>query len=216
MFMKIFQLQFFNNKNTTLKKKLLLIILLLCLFNLNAQDNYNVKLRIEPGFLLKTDSENLGLLLNFEPNIRISENSVIGLRFGLALNPQKFENNNSTQFNIDEENDNAVISFVPTFDYYLNENNTRPYFGLGLGYYLFSSVVIANPSENVSEGSVNNQVGFLLRGGLELGNTRYGLEYNFIPKADIEIPNGKIIGTVDNSYIGLSIGFIIGGGKGSM
>ncbi len=65
------------------------------------------------------------------------------------------------------------------------------------------------------EGSVNNQVGFLLRGGFELGKTRLGLEYNFIPKADIEIPNGQIIGTVDNSYFGLSIGFTIGGGKSS-
>lgn len=110
-------------------------------------------------------------------------------------------------------NDNAVISFMPTFDYYLNENHTRPYFGFGLGYYLFSSVIIANPFENVTEGSVNNQLGFLLRGGLELGKTTLGLEYNFIPKADIKIPNGLTIGTINNSYFGLSIGFTIGGKK---
>ena len=210
--MKIFQLQFFNNKNSSLKKKLFLLTLLFGLTNLSAQ----VKLRIEPGFLQKTESDNLGLMLNVEPNIQISKNSVIGLRFGLALNPQKFENNDSSQFVFDEMNDNAVISFMPTFDYYLNDNYTRPYFGAGLGYYLFSSVIIANPSENVTEGSVNNQLGLLLRGGLEWGKTKIGLEYNFIPKADIEIPNGEIIGTVDNSYFGISIGFLIGGGKSSM
>lgn len=110
-------------------------------------------------------------------------------------------------------NDNAVISLMPTFDYYLNDNFTHPYFGIGLGYYLFSSVIIANPSENVTEGTVNNQLGLLLRGGIEWGKTRIGLEYNFIPKANIKIPNGEVIGTVDYSYLRMSIGFTIGGGK---
>lgn len=193
-------------------KKLLLLTLLLVCFNLSAQ----VKLRIEPGFLLKTESENLGLMLNMEPYIKISENSSIGLRFGLALNPQKFENNGGSQFFFDNQNDNAVLSFMPTFDYYLNENYTRPYLGVGLGYYLFSTVIIANPSQNITEGNVNNQLGLLLRGGVEWGRTKFGLEYNFIPKADIKIQNTQTIGTVDNSYLGISIGFLIGSGKGSI
>ncbi len=62
-------------------------------------------------------------------------------------------------------------------------------------------------------GSVKNQLGLLLRGGLEIGNTRYGIAYNFIPKAAIKIPNGQIIGTINNSYLGLSIGFKLGGRK---
>ena len=198
-----------------LKKNLILTTLLFCLFNLNAQEENSLTLRIEPGFLLYSDSENLGLLLNIEPKIKSSENTVIGLRFGVALNSQKFKNIDSSQFFIDDQNDNAVISFVPTFDYYLNENNYCLYIGIGLGYYLWSYIDVSrrNGSVDVLEGSVNDQVGFLLRGGFELGNTRLGLEYNFILKADIEIPNGQIIGTVDNSYLGVSIGFTIGGGK---
>ncbi|WP_430410394.1 hypothetical protein [Kordia sp.] len=207
--MKKFRHQFFNNKNNSLKKKLLLITLLFGFYNLNAQ----VKFRIEPGFLLKTESENLGLMFNIEPNIEISNNCVIGLRFGLALNPQKIENNDSSQFFIDDENDNAVLSFMPTFDYYLNENHIRPYLGLGLGYYLFSSEEIAISSGDVTEGNVNNQLGLLLRGGFEWRKTKIGLEYNFIPKADIKIQNNQTIGTVNNSYFGISIGFLIGGGK---
>ncbi len=200
-------------KSTMLKKKLLsLPLLLFCLFNVDAQEQSNIKLRIEPGALLDSDSENLGLFLNMEPKIKISEHTVIGLRFGVVLNPQKFDDHNNSQFLVNEENDNAVISFIPTFDYYLNDKNTRPYLGFGIGYFIFSSVDIANPTENVSEGNVNNQIGLLLRGGIDLGNKlRFGLEYNFVPKADIEIPNDQIIGTVDNSYLGLSIGFTIGG-----
>ena len=199
-----------------LKKKLLIIALVLCLFNLNAQEENNITLRIEPGLLVVSDSENLGFFLNVEPNIKISYNTVFGLRFGATVNSLSLENYSSTQFMINEESNNGVISFVPTFDYYLNENYTRPYLGLGIGYYLLVGYLDVSPvgSVNVLEGSVNDQAGFLLRGGFELGKTKLGLEYNFIPKADIKIPNGQIIGKVDSSYFGLSIGFTIGGGKG--
>jgi len=92
-----------------------------CLFSLNAQ----IKLRIEPGIiLLETDSDGLGLLLNIEPKIKSSENTVIGLRFGIALNPQNFKIDDNSQFFIDNlEEDNSIISFTPTFDYYLNKKN---------------------------------------------------------------------------------------------
>lgn len=211
--MKFFQLDFLYNKKTTLKKKLFLIAFLFCLLNLNAQ----VTLRIELGVLIENDSDNLGLLLNVEPKVKISKNTIFGLRFGFVTNPQKFKIDDSSQFFINNPDDNGIISFVPTFDYYLNENKYRPYIGLGLGYYFFDSTDVFNQNSSVEvlEGSVNNQLGFLLRGGLELGKTRLGLEYNFIPKADIKIPNGQTIGTVNNSYMGLSIGFTIGGGKSS-
>lgn len=209
--MKVLQLELFYNKSIRLKKSLLLLPLLLYLFNLNAQEKNNVKLRIEPGVLLKTESENLGILFNIEPIIKFSKNTVIGLRFGIALNPQKFKINDSSQFFINSLHDNGVISFVPTFDYYLNENNYRPYIGLGIGYYLFDNIDVSyqNGSADVFKARVKNQVGILLRGGLELGNTRLGLEYNFCSKADIKIPNNQIIGTVDSSYLGVSLGFII-------
>ncbi|MBQ0734367.1 hypothetical protein [Aquimarina celericrescens] len=209
--MKVFRPEFFHNKNTTLKESLFLIIVALCLSNLNAQ----VQLRLEPGVLLETGSENLGVMLNIEPKVKASENTVIGLRFGIAINSQKFEIDDSTPFFIDDLDDNGMFSFVSTFDYYLNENYYRPYIGLGLGYYFFNNIDVSrrDGATDVLEGSVNNQLGLLLRGGLDLGNTRFGLEYNFITKADIEIPNGQIIGTVDNSYLGISIGFIIVGRK---
>ena len=65
-------------------------------------------------------------------------------------------------------------------------------------------------------GNVKNQLGFLIRGGLEIKNLRYGLEYNFMPQADIKIPNIQTIGTIDNSYLGLSIGYTFGRGKNSI
>jgi len=210
--MKTYLMDFYHIKNTISKKSLSLILLLFCLLNVNAQ----VTLRIEPGVLIENNSDNLGLLLNIEPKVNISENAVIGLRFGIALNSQKFENIDESQFRIDDLDNYGVVSFIPTLDYYLNENKYRPYVGLGLGYYLFFDdldVLTPNGSVEVIKGSTKNQAGFLLRSGLEIGHTRLGLEYNLIPKADIKMPNGQIIGRVNNSYLGVSIGFTIGGRK---
>lgn len=207
--MAFFQLKFLY------KKKIVIIIATLYFFNLNAQEENHIKLRIEPGLVLLNDSENLGLLLNIEPKIKVSENIVIGFRFAVALNTEKIKNNNSSQFFIEEQNDNGVISFMPALDYYLNEDNFRPYIGLGIGYYAMSYIDVSrrNGSSKVLKGNLKDKAGVLLRCGFEYRNTRVGLEYNFIPKADIELPDGQIIGTVDTSYLGITIGFVIGGRK---
>lgn len=213
--MTVFQLIFFIVKNATLNKKIVLVTSLFCLFNLNAQEENNIKLRIEPGLLINTASENLGLLLNIEPHIKISNNKLIGFRFGIALNTAKFKTNDSSQFIINDQDTNGVISFLPTFDYYLNEDNYRPYIGLGIGYYLFnySDVSRRNGSSEILEGRVDNQFGVLIRTGFQINNIRIGLEYNLVTKGAIKLPDGQRIGTVNNSYLGVYIGFKIGGRK---
>jgi hypothetical protein len=211
-----FRLKLRKNNGAMLKQILLIILLLFALPNVHAQENSIMKLGIEPGFLLFSDSDNLGIFINVEPKLKFSEKALIGMRFGFALNAQKFENKDVYQFYIGTENDHAIVSFVPTFDYYLNENKFQPYVGLGIGIYLMSKIDVSRisvfPAEEVIEVGVNNQVGLLLRGGFESGKLRLGLEYNLIRKADIKMPNGQVIGTVDNSYLGLSIGLIIGNG----
>jgi len=84
--------------------------------------------------------------------------------------------------------------------------------------------VIGNSSE-VFKISVNNQVGFLLRGGLDLpkfiigrvdlSKFSVGLEFNYIPMVDAEISNGEVVGTLNNSNIALAIGYTIGLRKSS-
>ncbi len=117
---------------------------------------------------MSEDSGNLGLFLNVEPKIQILEKAFMGLRIGVTLNSHTFENI-YPQYKIDDKFDNAVLSFVPTFDYYLNENMNGPYLGLGLGIYLLPDPIdvyrstLGTSSENVIEGNVNNRLGFLLR-----------------------------------------------------
>lgn len=201
------------------KKRILFIPLLFSLFNLNAQVKNDIKLGIETGFLAFSDSDNLGAFFNVEPKLKASKSTFIGLRIGVVLNPQKFENYDRLQFEIGDDFDNGGISLVPTIDYYFREGYFngrffRPFVGLGVGAYLLTNYVdvISNTSSDEFEVEVDEQVGILFRGGLESSRLRFGLEYNLIQKAAIEIPNGQIIGRVDNSYFGLSIGFIIGSG----
>lgn len=200
-----------------LKKVLLLAILLCSLFNLKAQVKDNMQLGIETGHLLFSDSENLSIFLHVEPKLEIAKNTFLGLRASIVFNTQKFDNYVPLQFEIPEEFDNGGLSVVPTLEYHFRESYFRrkffrPYLGLGIGAYFVSKRVdvFSNTSNEKFDVNVNNQLGVLFRGGAESGKLRIGLEYNFIQKADLEIPSGQVVGTVKNSYLGLSIGFIIG------
>mgnify|MGYP001791084114 CR=1 FL=1 len=214
-----------------LRKIVILITLLFWLLDVSAQAQSSMKLKIETGF----DLGKPGLFLNVEPKVRSTQNTVVGLRLGIigysgsnsisTINTQTIGNNTGFEYTVNEKSGNGVISFVPTFDYYLNENILlnkyffRPYLGLGVGYYLLGTYVEvtqldkADFSKEEIKGSVNNQVGLLVRGGIEFNKLIIGLEYNFIPKTDIELPSGQTIGTVDLSFIGLSVGFPIEFGK---
>ncbi len=235
--MKGFQLEFFylQNKSTLLRTILLLIMVLFYFFNLSAQKESNVKLKIETGVLWDWVGGRTylsGSFLNVEPKLKVSKNTVIGLRLGAAVNSQRILSSDRSQFyiNNDFENSdsrgNVVISLVPTFDYYFSQKKLRPYLGLGLGYNFLTTykkgLVIGNPSDEL-ELSVNNQLGLLLRGGvnlpkvmlgrLDLSKLIVGLEFNYIPKTDVEISSGQKVGTVVTSNIALSIGYTIGDGK---
>jgi len=118
---------------------------------------------------------------------------------------------------------NKAYSFTPTFDYYFSQNKFRPYLGIGVGYNFLNTSKRAfnrwTPADGLQLG-IDNKIGFLFRGGFDLhdvmfGNTdlskfSVGLEFDYIQKADVEIPNGQKIGTMNNSYVGLAVGYRIG------
>lgn len=197
------------------RKIVVLFVLFFILHKANAQIKENVKLAMEVGFLPLSASKNLGLFLNVEPKLKITKKSFAGIRVGLVINPQKFENNAPQQFEILDEFDNGGLSFVPTFDYYLSTGDYRPYLGLGVGAYLLSKYVdvVSNTSVDEYEVIVSKQAGILFRGGIETGKFKFGIEYNLLQKADIQLTNGQVVGTVDNSYFGFGVGYTIGGGK---
>ena len=210
---------FFSN-SMMLKKIILLAVLFFHLTNLNAQGWNNVRLGLDIGVLDLLESENFGLFLNVEPKLKSSRNMTLGLRIAITANSLTYENYDNTQFSINEASGNGSISFVPTLDYCWYENKFRPNLGFGIGTYLLVTyldvypITPGNSYEEVIEINVKNRFGLLLKGGFTLGRSRLGLEYNFVPKAELEIPTGQKVGKVDLSYFGLSIGLILGDKRG--
>ena len=89
-----------------------------------------------------------------------------------------------------------------------------PYIGAGVGYYSLANVKVddtSNSSEITPE--VSGVMGGLIRGGFEWAGFRMGLEYNFIPDSDLQDLNGNVVGTAKNTYLGIHVGFFVGGGK---
>ena len=228
--MKIFQLKSFylHNKSVLLKTILLLIILLYCFVNLSAQKEPNIKLKVEAGLNWKPVERNIinhwdwFLHLSLEPKLKTSKKTFIGLRIQVIENeptnekykPPQFFIDNNISINFFDVTPNTHFSFVPTFDYYFSKKSFKPYLGVGVGYYFLTTskgvLVFGPPFDDELETSVDNPVGFLIRGGLEKGKLSVGLEFNYLLKADIKIPSGLVIGTVDDSFIALSIGYSFG------
>lgn len=205
-----------------MSKKVLLLAIATCfLFSSYAQLNDNFKLGVEMGILDLSNSEKLGLFLNIEPKLKVSKNAFMGLRIAASINSDAIQNYDSLQYRIQAEGDNGILSLIPTYDYYWELNNYRPYVGAGIGFYLFGTNMevfkfpTKNPSEDKQIISIDNKIGILLRAGIEFRKTRIGLEYNYMPKANIDINSGETIGTVDNRYLGISIGKVFGSGKRS-
>ena len=221
-------------RKAMLKAIITLIILLVSLFNLNAQEKGDIKLKIEIGILFDAVEGSFflsGAFFNLEPKLNVSKNTVIGLRIGAASNSQRILTINPNQFFVNNENENAgnsAVSFIPTIDYYLNNKNIRPYLGFGIGYYILNTSKEGFFMANLFDGqelSINNKIGFLFRSGFDLGKFivwgfdfskfSVGLEFNYIPKTDVEFSDGELIGTIANSNIALAIGYTITSGKKS-
>jgi len=199
----------------------IVLLLVLCCPNLTGQEKSNRKLGIETGFVLsQSDSEGLGLLFNIDPKVKIAENVFAGVRFGFTMNVNTYENFAPFTYQLDTRYDNAIISLTPNLEFYpqefyWNERRVSPFVGLGLGYHRLFNVEVTSiggvdPVGTTYRVDVAARLGFFLRGGVELRSLRLGLEYASMPKADLVLPDGQVVGKVDNRYLALSVGIVIG------
>lgn len=225
--MKSFRLKlsYFHNKGGLLKTILSLTILLSSFVNLSAQKEQTIKLKVEAGLNWKPAERNAiwdwGQIYGLEVKLKTSENTFIGLRIQANENfqinekykPAQFFIDNDIKINYFEATSGTQISFVPTFDYYFSGNRIQPYLGAGIGYYMLApplKFLQNSTTPGVLETTVGNQLGLLVRGGIDIGKISVGLEFNYILEADIKIPSGLVIGTVNDSFIALLIGYSFG------
>ncbi len=153
-----------------------------------------------------------GALFSLEPKYNIKDNMNVGLRIGVAAIVRDINDSGATT----SAKVAANGSYVATYDYYFNGAGKSfvPYIGAGAGYYSIANVELDDTanSDNVMV-DATGKMGGLVRGGFEWGKFRMGLEYNLVPESTLQDINGNNQGTVANSYVGIHLGFYLGGGK---
>jgi outer membrane protein W len=195
-----------------MKKVILAAFIALACTNGYSQKKGGFRVGLDLGYTVPSNGGG-GLLFSIEPKYNIQENMNIGLRIGAAAMIRDIQDNGTTT----SAKVSANGSYVGTYDYYFNKSGKSfvPYIGAGAGYYSIANVEfddVDNTSNQVSV-SATGKMGALLRGGFEWGKFRMGVEYNLVPKSDLQNLNGDKVGTVSNTYLGIHLGFYVGGGK---
>lgn len=200
-----------------MKKIILLTLITLAVANGYSQEKGKLRVGLDFGYVPASGGG--GGLISLEPKFNINENMNVGLRLGGAAVVRDLVSND------EEEEISAkaagISSILGTYDYYFHKSGSgssfAPFIGGGIGYYSLANVEVDEDDSDVESSEYNPSVaskfGGVIRGGFEWAGFRMGLEYNFIPDSELENLDGEKIGTAKNSYVGISIGFFVGGGK---
>ncbi len=195
-----------------MKKIILLLLLALTFTNGYSQEKGKFRVGLDLGFVPASGGG--GGMLSIEPKLNIKDNMNVGLRIGGAAVVRDLVTTDNEEFTAKVA---GISSFVGTYDYYFHKSGSSfaPYVGGGIGYYSLANVEVDDSSAESEEldPAVSGVFGGLIRGGFEWSGFRMGLEYNFIPDSDIENIGGEKVGTAKNAYLGIHIGFFVGGGK---
>ena len=153
-----------------------------------------------------------GFLLAIEPKYEVIPNLSVGIRWELAVMVRGTvdQTGNTTKVNA-----KAAGSYLLTGDYYFTQNTVRPFAGAGLGIYSLAAASADN--SGVTAAGAGSKFGEMVRAGVELSHFRVGLEYNIIPSTKLETINSQTgvhtTNSSKNSYLGIKVGFVIGGGR---
>ena len=168
----------------------------------NAQSEQTFKpfkVDIAAGYALPSgQGSKAGALLAIEPKYALNDNFSLGLRMEMALTAQVSGSNTNTSADV-----KGSGSYLATVDYYFNTNGFRPFIGGGAGIFTNASATANATSESTSEIKQGSQFGFAPRAGFETGHFRTAIEYNVAGKTE----------NVNHNYVGIKIGFFLGGGR---
>jgi hypothetical protein len=139
-----------------------------------------------------------GMLFAIEPKYAITDNITAGLRMEGAIMAQAQVDQSTGELKSGAVKANA--SYAATGDYYFTTSTFRPFAGVVAGLYSVASADMDSETEEVATGK---KFGFAPRAGFEVGHFRTAIEYNFVGKT----------GSINNNYLGIKLGFFIGGGR---
>jgi len=213
-------------------KKLLLLVVFFAVTGLvavNAQDYKPFRVGLGLGYASPAgDGAKGGVLLYLEPSYRVTDAIAVGLKAEAAI---MFRGTTITQNGQSYAGSGSVSgagSYTLNGIYYFTPSGFRPYAGVGLGIYSIASASVSfagngntqtsSQSETVSGGS---KFGFYPRVGFDAGHFTMNIEYNIVPASTstLTVTSGGAVTTAKtetkNNYLGIRIGFFIGGGKKS-
>ncbi len=150
-----------------------------------------------------------GVMFNMEGNYNILDNMNVGIRYGTAF---MVKNITSDEFEEDIEADmGGNSSILATTDYFFTTSSSfTPFVGGGLGYYMLSNISVSD-FDSDEDVSVDGKFGFMLRGGFEVGKFRLSMEYDIVPKTEVDDDFADY--EIKNSYFGITAGMFFGGGR---
>ena len=140
-------------------------------------------------------------ILALETAYRLSDAFAIGVRFETT--------SDATKGYVSEQ---SISSITINSQYYFSAKKVRPFIGAGLGQYF-----IAGRYDDIPK-----KFGFYPRLGIDMGHASLSLEYNMLPSTSVDSDvfyldaNGvyhSLTDTFTFSYLGIKIGFFVGGGK---
>ena len=189
-------------------KKIYILALLITSIGItvHAQEFKKFKVGLGLGYASASgEGASGGILVYLEPAYRINDNILVGLRMESALVTRGYsEDVGNATFDVA-----AIGSYTVSGQYYFNTNKFRPFVGAGLGVFSLAAVKVDDGS-STSQTAVKSEskFGFYPRVGFDFGHFNMSIDYNIIPKSEVE---GA--GDFKNSYLGVRVGFSIGGGR---
>lgn len=199
--------------NNIMKKLLGVLVALLIMNTAYSQQAGKFRYQMDLGFAAPKDG-GVGALVHLEPQILVLDNLALGMRLGVTGMAKDV-----TYYQIPDDYEgelSANVSVSGTANYYFNFDDSKvaPYVGAGFGYYALSNLDIEGDD---IEDTQNLEADFawapMVRAGVELNKFRIGVEYNFVPKSNLQNVSGDVIGQATNEYFAFTLGFFVGGGR---
>lgn len=199
-----------------MRKILTLCALFACAVSVNAQSSDRIfkpfKWNIATGYAIPAgEGTKGGLIFSMEPKYAVLEQVAVGLRMqGAVMANVTVDPNTGEEYSGEVK---ANSSYVLTGDYYFTNNKFRPFAGVGTGIFSTAAASFSSTTDNEdAKVGAKKKFGGLLRGGFEFGHFRGELEYNLIGATEMISPTDGSTQKVKNGYLGIKIGFNIGGG----
>lgn len=196
-----------------MKRLLLAFFLILSAQTILAQQYRPFQLYIGMGYAGSSGNTGSlhGMLFDLEPTVRLNDGVAIGLRLGFAAMV-------ADQDAINTEGKGPASASL-NIKYYLSNGRFRPYIGLGYGIFRMLSVTRDQIGGSVAH-TAGKRYGFYPRVGFDYGHFNFNVDYNLVPKSNIEVSfwDGSVVETdirESNNYIGIRVGGFFFGGLSS-